>query len=745
MSRTTTNVQAENVERSSFVKGFITEASPLAFPEDATTDEQNFKLNTDGSRQRRLGIDFEADYVVRNTAFSGDVMKNNAISGFAWKNVNNDSTVGIAIVQVGTRLHFFDLLADSFSANVVNITVNLAPYGVSGTRTLQYAAVNGVVVIATGETDPLKLEYKNNAIVVSNIDLKVRDIWGLEEDIAIDTRPIDGQTTTEHKYNVANQGWHYPGPPASDILTGFRSNTGRYPSNADAPAYLRDSQGQLSPAYLATQKLLGTTPAPKGRFLLDAFDRGNSRRSQSGIDVPLERETGRPSCVASYAGRIFYSGIQGSVVNGDAKSPNFTGTVLFSQIAESTEKLSRCYQEADPTSEEISDLVSSDGGTVDIIAARNIVKMVAKDATLVVFAENGVWQITGPDGVFKADDYSITQVTNIGALSADSIIVTETALLYWADSGIIALQPDQVSGRLSAQNITEGTIQSFYRAIPTESKKKCVGHYDTVERTIRWLYYDGSTEYKNRYNKELVLDVTLSAFYKYSIGEIENGPYIAGFMPADNYVVTSTTELVTAGSAVTAGGENVTIVASALTDSVSKTKYITLLQSGSTWQIVFSAYRNLSFVDWGASGYEGLDAYAYMITGYETFQDTQRKKSVPYLTTHFKRTETGFADVNGDGSLELLNPSSCLVQAQWGWAKTSDGGKWGSRFQAYRPTRYYVPSGTIDKYTTGDLVLSTKHKLRGTGKAISLRMETEPFKNCHIYGWAFSVHGDSKV
>jgi hypothetical protein len=45
-------------EISSFIKGFITEASPLNFPADASRDEENFELNVNGSRDRRLGIDF---------------------------------------------------------------------------------------------------------------------------------------------------------------------------------------------------------------------------------------------------------------------------------------------------------------------------------------------------------------------------------------------------------------------------------------------------------------------------------------------------------------------------------------------------------------------------------------------------------------------------------------------------------------------------------------------------------------
>jgi hypothetical protein len=43
------------LEFNTFVKGIITEAGPLTYPDGASLDEANFVLNRDGSRQRRFG------------------------------------------------------------------------------------------------------------------------------------------------------------------------------------------------------------------------------------------------------------------------------------------------------------------------------------------------------------------------------------------------------------------------------------------------------------------------------------------------------------------------------------------------------------------------------------------------------------------------------------------------------------------------------------------------------------------
>jgi len=42
-----------------FVGGLNTDASPVNFPENFSSDEENFVLNLDGSRQRRLGLSLE--------------------------------------------------------------------------------------------------------------------------------------------------------------------------------------------------------------------------------------------------------------------------------------------------------------------------------------------------------------------------------------------------------------------------------------------------------------------------------------------------------------------------------------------------------------------------------------------------------------------------------------------------------------------------------------------------------------
>jgi len=721
-----------NLERNTFVRGLITEASPLTFPENASIEEDNFVLNRDGSRQRRLGMDFEDLNGLINTAFNSSYFNNIAITSYKWENVADLATLTVGVVQIGNVLHLLDLGETAPSDNVIDtVTVPSTYLNVP----LQYAAIKGVlVVVGVGGTSPFYIQRDSaTSYSFTNFPTYVRDIWGVDDGLAVDERPTT--LSDEHAYNLLNQGW-----------TETNYNLVGYPSNSDIMQYGKTSTDAFTKAFLDLQ-FFGNTPAAKGKHIINAFARGVSRHTATGLLSTWEGDSGSITTVAAYAGRMFYSGVRSEVYNGDSKSPIYTGTIFFSRLVDNLEKLGQCYQEADPTSEHVSDLLATDGGTIDIPEAANIYKLIVRGARLVVIAENGVWEITGPDGVFKADDFSISQITTVGAIGPDSIINVEGNIMYWSDGGIYLLSPNETSGKLGAQNISETTIQTFYNDIPSTGKLYAKGNYDSASRKVSWLYNDRSAITSNHnYNKELVFDTTLQAFYPHTIGTLDtDSPYIVGYLPTTSFnTISQIDEVVANGVPVEVDGEQVVVTTSARGSGLKSTKYITIQPDATTYKFTLSGYNNTSFLDWEDSDSVGMDAPASLLTGYELFADSQRNKHVPYLTTHFRRTETGFTDI-GNGNLSPISPSSCLLQAQWDFANSVNSGKWGRQFQAYRLTRPYMPSGTGDTFDYGVSMITTKNRLRGSGKALSLKFDTEAGKDLHMYGWGMGVEGGSNV
>jgi hypothetical protein len=460
--------------------------------------------------------------------------------------------------------------------------------------------------------------------------------------------------------------------------------------------------------------------------------------------------TGGIKTVASFAGRAWYAGIDSVLEGGDERSPLLSSYVAFSQIVENESQLNKCYQEADPTSDIISDIIATDGGLIQIPEMSRCLKMINMGRSIVVIASNGVWEISGGEANFSATSFQVSKVSNVGALSAESIVDAEGAVFYWSRGGIYQLSYEQVSQSAKAQNITETTIQGFLDAIPSLNKTFVQGSYDPAAKKVVWLFndtagFDGVTE-PYKYNRKLTLDLVLSAFYPATFGSLGDGfPYVAGLFVTPETVKTDYDyNLARTQDNVIVGTDSVVVRQQIRATTTSRTKYLAMYPDHTSLAAFSIAYeRDSDFVDWQTIDTVGVDSPAFMITGYELLGDIQRDKQVPYLTMHFERTETGF-EQNGD-DLTPIGESSCRVQAQWDFANSATSGKYGDEFEAYRLLRNYTPSGTSDTFDYGYRVITTKTSLRGSGKALSLKLSSSAGKDLHVLGWAINSDGGVSV
>lgn len=737
-----------------FTKGLITEASPLTFPENASLDERNFVLNRNGSRSRRLGLDYEGGYTLTSTGFSSAAIQTGKQAFYKWDTPGGDTTVAIGVIRILDKLWFIDLLTNAPSTNLLNGGSSITLSGL-GTGEIETATINNKLIIVSEDlTYPVLLAYNSTTDVVtqSNITVEVRDIWGIDDGLLVNNRPSTLSDT--HKYNLRNQGWSptVQTSTGADAIDRTFTQLTVYPSNADTwitGKITNPSSGDFEKYDGDTLERNSTSnyQVAKGSYVLDAFNRGTERISNSGISgLPLDQEQGAFSTVASYAGRIFYSGVNSSITSGDSRSPNYSGYVFFSTVVTSDDKLGVCYQEADPTDANINDLVTLDGGTIQIPEATQIVKIVSSQASLLVFADNGVWEVYGDTGGFIATSFQTSKVSTNGVKNAKSIVNVNGNFVYWSKAGIYLLTPDPASGRFTAKSISLTTIQSLFLDIPTVGKNYCKGFYDEKENRVRWLYNDSDTyttaNYINKYNKELVLDLTLQAFYLNEFSSLaSNSPYIADYIEIPGYSVSSEDSNVLVGveEVIITAGDKVIVTEDVVASRSTQFSYLTI--TGTSFTV--SKFTNKSFTDWQTAGSgTGANYLSYLITGYELFGDILRDKQIPYIFFYFTRTEDGFTS---DGTmLQIDNPSSCLVQAQWNWANSANSGKWGNEFQAYRLLRNYIPSSDTDAFDYGDAVIVTKNKLRGSGKTISLKIQSEAGKDMQILGWGVTATATSK-
>lgn len=698
-----------------FIKGIVTEAGPLTFPENASLDEANFVLNRDGSRQRRLGMDFEQDF----SLYPLTINSTDTLSCFRWDNVANDVDRQFVVVQVGSKFLIYDATTASTSGNLLGL-IDATGFVAPGAR-ISAANGMGLLIVTAGTHTPFYLEYNPSTALVSInvINVLVRDFFGVFDGESVDGRPVS--LSDAHKYNLQNQGW-----PA-DKITAYHAAASVYPANNQQWFIGKNADDDFDPALLNKQDF-GTTPAPRGRYIISPFTRSLSRNTATGIPQATDDDSARPSCVAFAFQRTFYAGMKSDMPLDTFTSPNLTGVVFYSQTVKGPQDLGKCYQVADPTSEHDSELVDTDGGFVIIPDAGKIHTLVPKGDTLLVIAENGIWGIRGDDGGFRATVQQVTKISDFGALSASSTVDVEESVLYWSRGGIYLISAGD-SG-LQSTNITENSIQTMFNAIPNIAKTRAVGSFDPVNRQVRWMYsgdpdYDG-TNFPNRYDTELILDLVIQGYYKNTVGPLgDPSPYIAGYAAMPDPLLFKE-GIRTRGTTVT--------------------KYLAvqyLTTDTTSASVTFAYYRDGGFRDWRSLDGIGTSFNSYLITGYETMADSMRTKRVPYITCHFKMTERNSVST-GDG-VAADNPSGCILQAQWDWANHPDSGKWGEAFQAYRLLRPFILPAAGQPITYGHEVVTTKSRLRGSGKALSLLFQSDEDKDCYLYGWSIKVSGETSV
>ena len=766
MARSTTNKLYRN-----FVAGLITEASPLTYPENTSFNEDNCIIFKKGNRTRRLGLEYESGYVLSSHECQADDT-DVALKEFTWFAVGNDAAMNFLVSQVGETIYFYDLSPTASSSSLKSFTIDLSAYKAAvhpdvSNADVEFTAGRGLLFIAGKKIAPLVVEYDADAdtIAVSEVTILIRDFDGLDDGLANDEEPLT--LTPNHHYNLRNQGWidsantgtsTYTSrswseynevitytAPGNSVITEYFDSTGRYPGNnkqwwvgkLDADD---DDKGLKAGDFdpdLLEREYFGNTHAPKGHYILNAMSR--DRTAVSGVvGLTAEARDNRPETASFYAGRVWF-----------AESSD----VYFSQVLAHKRQAGFCYQDADPTAESISDLLDSDGGHIPIPEARRILRLRPSGNGMLVFATNGVWYISGTNAGFTASDYSVSKISGSGLLSPNSIVEAGAILFWWGQTGIQAIQQQSgmfgpVAGSFEQQNLSQETIQTLYNdTIPAESKPYVKGMYDPAANLVQWIWASDEVDQSYFYDRVLNYDLTLKAFYPWSIsGPVAGGgPYLAGFFQTPNVNQVSGADDVYDGvNAVISGGEQVIANSPGLALRNRLTKFIVAAPTGSdSFVFTHGLFSNASCADWEI--YSGDVGYAYtsfVETGFELFDDAMRNKKLGTVFCYFRRSEQNFVASGDDYTVDF--PSSCSMQVKWDWSDTATSGRWSREVEAYRLSRVPpVDTGNL-AFDNGSSMVITKNKVRGHGRAIQFRFSNSKIgSNFDLLGWAAEVSGET--
>lgn len=378
--------------------------------------------------------------------------------------------------------------------------------------------------------------------------------------------------------------------------------------------------------------------------------------------IELEQRE-KPTVLTSGFGRVFYA------------SGN---RVYFSRlIAEDINNAGRCYQSNDPTSDQISDLLDTDGGELLVNGAQNITAMITYRSGLLLFARNGVWYLSGPDTGFTATSYSLTKLTSNGLYAPLSVVDVGDSVLYVGDSAIHRIVTND-QGNLFEEDLTTSVIQTYMTTFLAMNIRSL---YDKVNKIV-WFIRETNRQM-------LQLDLRTRAWYPQLLGD--------------------------------KAGYSTTMGVALDRDTVFVTTYTTNTST--------SRPASRTYLDWGV-GYS-----AYLMPWPESLGKFSHVKAISGMTAVFSKTETQITDYTDQYVFDY--PSSCIFQARWDHDNTNAFRRHTTPVNVYRVFRRgFIPTDYPYTIDDGQTLVFSKFPVSGSGTAVQFRFEAEVGKDMRLLGYS---------
>ena len=158
-----------------FVKGLITEASELTFPEGASVDESNCDLRRDGTRRRRLNVEYESSHALSSFTLSNSEV----VATGEWTNAGGDANRDLLVLQKGNTLYFYNKASTPYSNQLITslaLSSFSAGTGALTTTPCQFTTIKGMLVVTSAAMNTIRIVYNsNNTVTATAITFEIRD------------------------------------------------------------------------------------------------------------------------------------------------------------------------------------------------------------------------------------------------------------------------------------------------------------------------------------------------------------------------------------------------------------------------------------------------------------------------------------------------------------------------------------------------------------------------------------------
>lgn len=714
---------------SGFSDGLNTEASALnVLPSEFMEGSKNIELLQNGSIRRRKCVDWIGEtastgggflQLLRTNSVGSELKQESPAGVFIRLNAPNGDIVERIVVDLDNEFHVFE--PTQMGLKSVDVPLQILTRGTNSSSLqkfthMEYAASGGKLYFAGKHTQPgyITVDSDNTSLIITYYDVLIRDV---------NATTTGSRVTNNSKYYECIES-HTSG---TDSEPGVGSKETQFWQIEDIPIPGGAAGWAISTSYTST--------------FIKQYDR----------NVDISDTDTFPETVEFFAGRVWLSG--------DVKNPN---TQFFSQVVVSDLDIPRFHAFADPFDSADPDIVADDGGVLQIQGAGLTHKLEALSTALFIGTNTGVWQISGPGGVFKATDFSNSIVLKDGIDGPGNMLIVDKELVVFGQDAVwrSTLNKNLASteaGAATFDDISIDRVQTLYDAVPKRNKAAARAVYNASEGKVFWFHNRTRTDFDKSFNPDnepgyskdmLVLDARFDDTILQTASDVDKDikrsvkqawtlydladtaanakPYIAAPFVA-NDVPAADEDVVDLDANTVTDVDGVEVVAGGHAEAKDAILFLGMRRataSGNTSLYrAFGTMKTANYVDWFSDNVYQTGYVSRVIGGFQTLADVLLRKSVTYVYFVFKRVESNILD----SDFNDISPGSCFFRAGSQWAQLesqldNQTAEMSKQTQIYQPDRFTYSNS--DGSSPGHSHAWYKHRVRGRGNAISFLFES---------------------
>jgi hypothetical protein len=469
----------------------------------------------------------------------------------------------------------------------------------------------------------------------------------------------------------------------------------------------------------------------------------------------MDNTTLRPTAMEFFAGRLWLG---------------IDNEVLFSQVIRDEDDpdndVNRFHQFADPFDANDSFIVDDDGGTIQLQGAGTIIQFLAQGRSLYIGTSTGVRQISSPDGVFKAGNFSNQKVITDPISSPSAMVEVDQRVMVFGNTSIwLSPVPSEfaqvnidITNFVSISEVKRpigdtdrvSGIQSLYNSIPAQNRASAKTVYFPDTKSVYYFFNEILTQFDLDHNN-LEQPGYYTSYFKFNVtneeftlhrmldGGKDGKPYISAPFIAPSIQVRND-DMVIGTDKVVIGTDQVVIPTS---DKINELLVLVLQRVepvGNTWELFTENWEDIDdswealtgtgtaivnatfgrmetdeIVDWNMDSTYTNDYSAKLVGGIQTGGDMRVKASPNYVYVVFQRIDNG----------------GCFLTLSTQWAQEG-ASKYGTPRQVYLPDRFGMDSTEYEK-------VWRKHRVRGRGNVFQYIFEKEALKDFILEGFSEQV------